>query len=266
MSSFHSSVLSASHAGRLAVRFFVIWAILALVLLIFGAKAIGALLPLLASTIDILQRDFVVTLQISHDSGEWMLRMQPLVVSRLELTTNWIIPPGAQLGWFSVHLDHILVPALLFLTVLGGWPVTGRREAGVRVMLGVPTLLVGLTIITSVHLIALVQMFLVNSGMKHGATFNEPWVVTGMIFLESGGRWLLPLVAAAGCVGIARSLSGFGADALGLAHSRSTVENAKSSYVAAVDEARWSMIGSDANPRRQNNGVFADEGDHGRST
>ena len=69
---------------------------LAALLLVFGAKGVGALLPLLTSAIDLSQRDFVVTLQLAHESGEWMLRMQPLVLRPLELAANWTIPPGAQ--------------------------------------------------------------------------------------------------------------------------------------------------------------------------
>jgi hypothetical protein len=195
-------------ALRLSLRVLLTWAGLAVVLLIGGRVLLTAMLPLFNVFIDLMQPDFVPSLEIARDADGWVVRLRPLIAKAIAVGPGTIIPPGTRLDWFSTSLDHTLVPILLFFTALLSWPTTSAREWGLRVLTGLPALLVVLLLSAPILLIGRVQMWLTELAVRNGAPFHEPAWVTFMIFMESGGRWLLPLVAAVACISAGRTLSG----------------------------------------------------------
>jgi len=97
---------------------------------------------------------------------------------------------------------------LLLVTGIATWPFAGRREALLRVLLAAVALPVVLALTTPVLLVGRVQMWLVELAVQHRAGFHEPSVVTFMIFMESGGRWLVPLVLAVASTALSYRLCG----------------------------------------------------------
>jgi hypothetical protein len=195
-------------ALRLSLRVLLTWAGLAVVLLFGGRVLLTAMLPLFNVFIDLMQPDFVPSLEIVPDADGWVVRLRPLIAKAIAVGPGTIIPPGARLDWFSTSVDHTLVPILLFLTALLSWPTTGTREWGLRVLTGLPALIVVLLLSAPILLIGRVQMWVTELAVRNGAAFHEPALVTFMIFMESGGRWLVPLVAAAACIALGQSLRG----------------------------------------------------------
>jgi len=225
-------------ALRLSLRVLLTWAGLAVVLLFGGRVLLTAMLPLFNVFIDLMQPDFVPSLEIVPDADGWVVRLRPLIAKAIAVGPGTIIPPGARLDWFSTSVDHTLVPILLFLTALLSWPTTGTREWGLRVLTGLPALIVVLLLSAPILLIGRVQMWVTELAVRNGAVFQEPALVTFMIFMESGGRWLLPLVAAIACISAGRTLSSVSPRPPTQARARS---NAKRSQVPVFPPApSWS--------------------------
>ena len=202
-STYHSRTLL-----RLSLRVLIVWMVLATALLAGGRVLLGMLLPLFSTFIDMMQPDFAPTLEMASDANGWSMRLRPLITKAIALGPHSFISPGTRLEWFSTSVNHTLVPILLFLTALLSWPITGVRECCARLLAGIPVLIVVLLLSAPILLIGRVQMWLAQLAMRNGAAFHEPASVTFMIFMESGGCWLVPLVAATVCISAGRKFSG----------------------------------------------------------
>jgi len=189
---------------RLSLRAIAICSVLGLALFLGGRLVVFAALPALTVFIDTVQSDFVADLSLAPARGGWMVQMRPLSVRAIPIAPGKVLQAGTRLEPFATTLAHTLVPPLLFLTAVLVWPATRPREWLVRLLAAVPTLAVLLLLGAPILLMGRLQMWLVEMGMHYGAAFREPAWVTFMIFMESGGNWLLPLCAAIACVGIGR--------------------------------------------------------------
>jgi hypothetical protein len=191
---------------RLSLRVLVVWVVLAVALLVGGRALLSALLPVFGAFIDLMQPDFVPSLEIAPDAQGWVLRLRPLVAKAIGVGPGVVIPAGTRLDWFSTSVDHTLVPILLFLTALLSWPATSTREWGLRLLAALPALIWVLLLSAPILLIGRVQMWVTGLAVRNGAAFQEPALVTFMIFMESGGRWLVPLGAAAACIALGQRI------------------------------------------------------------
>jgi hypothetical protein len=100
-------------------------------------------------------------------------------------------------------MAHALVPPTVLLAVLIAWPCPSLREALWRGTLGVATAVALLAGATGLHLAALLDVTLVGAGGEP-ASAALPMTVRTLLFLESGGRWLLPLACGVACLALAR--------------------------------------------------------------
>jgi len=201
----------------------VVWALLCVATIGFGRQALALALPLFDRMIAVLQGDFAASVEIAQDgtaqdgkvpdakpkdSKAWVLRMQPTLVRPAQLNAELAMPAGTRLRWFVTHVDHTLVPPLLFLMVLLGWPADSRAELRIRLLSALPMLLLILALTAPVQLVGQVQMVQAELAALAGEPRGEPPLVTLMVFMESGGRWLLPLVAGILCIALGRKLRG----------------------------------------------------------
>jgi hypothetical protein len=193
---------------HLSVRLVLVWSVLCALAIGLGRQALVPALPLFDRVIDMVQDDFVATVEIAQDQGTWVLRIQPLLVRPVTLSAELAMPPGTRLRWFVTHVDHTLVPPLLFLMALLTWPATRRRELAARLLLAVPVLLLILTLTAPILLVGQVEMVTADLAVLAGAPRREPPLVTLMVFMESGGGWLLPLAGGVLCIALGRRLQG----------------------------------------------------------
>lgn len=193
---------------RLSVRLVVVWALLCAATIGFGRPALSLALPLFDRVIAALQDDFVASVEMAQDGQAWVLRMQPTLVRAARLNAELAMPAGTRLRWFVTHVDHTLVPPLLFLMVLLAWPAERRSELLVRLTTAVPALVLILASTAPVQLVGQVQMVQAELSTLAGASPREPALVTLMVFMESGGRWLLPLTCGVLCIALGRWLGG----------------------------------------------------------
>ncbi|MGE3774487.1 MAG: hypothetical protein AB7I32_16305, partial [Gammaproteobacteria bacterium] len=84
-------------------------------------------------------------------------------------------------------------------------PARDRRD---RALLAVSILPLGLAILLATapfQLVGLIELALQDYASSHGVARADPFSLHWMLFLESGGRWVLPLVfAALGYAGVRR--------------------------------------------------------------
>lgn len=191
---------------RLSARVVVVWVVLSALVIGFGRQGLAGALPMLDRVVNLVQEDFVATVEIVQDAGEWVLRIQPVLVRPVRLNAELSLPPGTRLRRFVTHVDHTLVPPLLFLLVLFAWPASRWRELAVRLLLAVPVLVLVLALTAPILLVGQVQMVLTDLKVMAGDPFRQPALVRMMVFMESGGRWLLALAGGVVCIAAARWL------------------------------------------------------------
>jgi hypothetical protein len=192
----------------LSVRLVAVWTVLCALAIGFGRQALAPALPLFDRVIDVVQDDFAGTVEIAQSEGAWVLRVRPLLVRPVRLSAELAMPAGTRLRWFVTHVDHTLVPPLLFLMALLAWPAGRWRELAARLVVAVPVLLLVLGLTAPILLVGQVQMVVADLAVLAGGPRREPLLVTSMVFMESGGRWLLPLAGGILCIALGRRLQG----------------------------------------------------------
>lgn len=181
-----------------AARMLLAWAVLAVLTLAAGRELIGSLTHFLA----------LVTEGVSSDFGA-VLRWKTGQPRELELVATFVsldpalraigVQPTARFVT-STHLEHVLVPVVLVFTALSAWPVRRWLHRLVLLALGVPAALLSLALTTPFLLAGKVEIVLQQRAQSMGVERPEPFFLTWMLFTESGGRWLVPIVLACVCV------------------------------------------------------------------
>jgi len=192
---------------HLSLRLVAVWLVLSLLFVSTGTQVLRLLAPLLLWVVDIVQSDFVGTLDVVEVNGEWMIQLKPLTLHPIPLHGGWRLRGGVELGSIGTHVVHTLVPVVLLLTPLLAWPAIRLTEVFLRLALGLPALVATLALTAPILLVGHVQMSIVRAAVSAGAPFHEPFLITFVLFMEGGGRWLLPLALAIGCIALALRLT-----------------------------------------------------------
>lgn len=193
-------------ALRIGLRALLAWGIIGAGVFVAQRPIAAALLPFFHAVVGLLQQDFVASLRIAESGRQAIIEMTPFLLRPVALTDQLALRAYVSLAPVTVDVDHALVPPVLMLAGVAAWPLLGIREAAWRVLLALASLPIILALCTPVLLVGLQQMLFVEAAAQHGGAFHEPGAVTLMIFMESGGRWLLPLMIAVACVALSRRL------------------------------------------------------------
>jgi TRAP-type uncharacterized transport system fused permease subunit len=196
---------------RFTLRLLVVYLVVTLVVLLAGRRLLEIALPAMEVAVNVLQQDFSGSLAMVQRERDWVIEMQPMTVRFIPLGNEISVRQFRPLPRCFTHVDHTLVPIVLLLTALIAWPTRKRREAVVRVVLGGAAAAFLLFASAPLLLVGQAQLALVGLAKANGGSMSEPMLLTLMIFMETGGRWLLPIVLAVACIGIARS-STYGVD------------------------------------------------------
>jgi len=170
---------------------------------VFGRPLLAWTLPWQAQWIEWLQPGFVIVLSLDPGAGAAAITMKPVTLQPIALTGDYVIPAEARLPASSTNLDHSLLPIVILLTALLGWPTRRWREFAFRAALALPCLLLILACTAPLLLAAKLQMQMLQVIAALGASSPPTALVTTMLFMESGGRWLLPIVCATVCIALA---------------------------------------------------------------
>jgi len=176
-------------------RLILAWFFLSVSVLLQGDRLIRPVLPFASAVIEIIQSDYRATLKISN-SQPGLIQMQAI--------TRRVIPSiagsGAKLT-AGVHVSHALVPLVLFFCFLLAWPVEKYQERLTLLVMGIPLSFSLVALTLPFQLAGSLENMFQGYAQQYAVNREKPLLLTWMLFLEVGGRWLLPLVLAiASCV------------------------------------------------------------------
>lgn len=162
------------------------------------------LIPLFQIALDLMQPQISTAMAVVNVQGQWMIELRPMTLETIALFGDKVLAPFVRLDPIRTHVDHSLLPLLLLATMVCAWPAHGVRERIERLVWAVAAAL-ALTFATVPLYLAgrfdlEVARFIANNG---GGMHRRP-LVEAMVFMESGGRWLLPLLLAAVCILLGR--------------------------------------------------------------
>jgi len=205
MSSTDASFSSRS-AIRLCLRALVVWVCASAAMLPAQRALAEAVLPYFDFVSRLLQSGFVASLHIVEIKGQWMVEATPLLLQAVPLGDQAALRQFIELPPFLVEVNHALGPPVLLIAASTAWPSSGWRELVLRLLLDVAALPLLLALTTPLLMVGQVQMWILELAAQHGARLHEPAPVTAMIFMECGGRWLLPLGLAVVAVALSQRL------------------------------------------------------------
>ena len=183
---------------KLSLRGALAWFILSAIGFLFAHTITAALSRLMERVIDVLQSDFIAHLTIVGTRGGAKIVMSCTATRELVLPRGRIVPLLGSFNCAGADAIHALVPIVIFSVAVAAWPVGQWREM-LRRMVGYALLLpVVVAVTTPLLLMGLVESRLHPESFRADAQWTaliQPW-----IFMEMGGRWLLPLMAALLCI------------------------------------------------------------------
>jgi len=182
-------------------RLILAWLILSIFVLLQGERLIRPVLPFASAVVETIQSDYRATLKISND--------QPGLI-QMQATTRRVIPSiagrGAKLT-AGVHVSHALVPLVLLFSFLFSWPVEKHQERLILLILGIPLSFILIALTLPFQLAGSLENMFQGYAQQYDVNREKPLLLTWMLFLEVGGRWLLPIVLTV-CTGLAMQLMG----------------------------------------------------------
>ncbi|MEM8844039.1 MAG: hypothetical protein AAGB35_03260 [Pseudomonadota bacterium] len=181
------------------VRVVIVWALLSIIFLIIGRYFIIAFLPYLTFLLDIFAYNYTNALTITNDGFSSLIQTKITTTAIIYVNAIAVAPPGIELV-ASTNLVHSLVPVVILYTILLSWPNVAPKELVYLLIVSIPIMLLILGVSVASILTSHIQAAFFEEAMRISDRFiDPPFVVNWAIFLESGGRWLLPIIGAIIC-------------------------------------------------------------------
>lgn len=156
---------------------------------------IASLLPYFSWIIDVTCSEYTPMLSIIRYQGDSMIQMQAIVVEPIPISPLYSIPAGAQMK-AGTHVLHNLIPLLIAYALILSWPMSLVRERLIALCMMAPILIVIMGLSTPYLLAGHIEVLYQNLANQHGITREVPFLLHWMIFIETGGVWLLPIAGA----------------------------------------------------------------------
>lgn len=184
---------------KLAPRILFIWIIVSVFFLLTGELLIQALIPYFTWVLNQLSDQYVSTLQIATQDGSKMIQAITTITQEIYIENIPVSPPGVQFKVAS-NLVHALVPLVILYCILLSWPNIELRERLVLCLIGVPVSIIIITLVVPPLLGGHIEATLLTAAESMAQRkLPTPLIMQWVIFIESGGRWLFPILGAAFC-------------------------------------------------------------------
>lgn len=175
-----------------------IWLTLSLLALVTGPYLMDLLSLWIAVIANQVLDGFHTRIALVPGDGDAQIQMIAIALDRYRVVDDVWLPVGAEIR-AATNLSHALVPLVILVTVAIAWP--GRLELRVRRFLAALPMIALVSSLTTPFLLAgKVQMFLMDLAARNGSQRDGGLLVEWLIFTETGGRWLLPLLLAAAII------------------------------------------------------------------
>jgi hypothetical protein len=174
------------------------WALLSAAGALWGRYVVDPLIPVLTVVTTAINTAYLPILEYRGSPGGDKLTMTAHVSQPIYVHSSLTLNPGSTMA-DSVDGLHVLVPIVILFAALFAWPVDSWRERTVLVALGVPAAIVISAVTVPFLLSGELDAMLIDYAAGAGLVRRAGPTVYWMVFCESGGRWLIPLVAAIFC-------------------------------------------------------------------
>lgn len=185
---------------RLALRVLIAWTLVAIGTYLVARPLSQLMLPAVEVMIGLMQPDFFADLKIADVDGDPMIVMKGLVRTPIVLSPTRTLAAGTAFDGGSTHVVHAMVPIAILLTVLIAWPIRSAGEFRQRLWRGLLAALPVVALTTPALLVGRVYLLFEETSRSIGGQYGESMLINLFLFMESGGRWLLPLLLGVACV------------------------------------------------------------------
>ena len=193
-----------SDARGISTRILLSWVLLSAVGLWGGRYAIEALIPPWMLATETVGTSYIPVLRYKSDAEGGRVIMTAYVTRPIYVQEEIAIPRGTFID-ISIDALHALVPFIILFTALAAWPVASWRQRARLSAAGLAAALAVSVLTTPALLAGRFDLMLIDHAARAGVKYDPPGIVYWMIFCESGGLWLLPLLAAPLCALLAET-------------------------------------------------------------
>jgi len=183
----------------LLVRGIVAWAVFGALGYFLGPSLSKLLFPAYEMVAEAFLPNFAVTLSIRELNGTQHIHMDAIVTKPLVLTPKVTVPLGREVP-ASITVLHSMVPSVILLALLVAWPAQSLGRLFIRILIGLVSVVLVQLAINPAHLAGNLERGIQSAVGQLGGEPSVPFVLRWMLFMEGGGRWVLPLVAAVSCI------------------------------------------------------------------
>jgi hypothetical protein len=187
---------------RVSLRAVLAWSLLSVTGYVFVRPIITAFIPMMEFMIDTMQSDFWAHLSLIDVRGNLQILMSCTAIQPFFYPNGRFVARYSNVDCAYTDAVHALVPIIIFVVAVVGWPAGTRvewRRRAIAALLLMPCVVALTTPIT--------LMGLANMGRDPDAFNGTQGQLTALMqpfaVMEMGGRWLVPLVAAVVCIRVA---------------------------------------------------------------
>lgn len=177
-----------------SLRLLLSWFAVVALFFYFDQAIVNLFLPMVKVIIEALRPNFDVALNIiSHEKGA-LIQATFLSTGPIQVAQTQLMPAGIKItaGTFVLHS---IVPLIILATGVLVYPVKSFLQRITIILLSCPFFVFLFAITTPYLLLAHVEMTFSSTAQQYGQPPNDTIVIPWTLFLEGGGRWLLPIVA-----------------------------------------------------------------------
>lgn len=183
----------------LSTRVIITWLVLSLLILFIGEYIISLLIPFIAYVTNLLSSNFDCVVSIVNTQESTIIQCAATLSKDIYIESIPTAPAGYKLTSHT-NLIHALVPIVILYTALLSWPQVSIKEKLLLCMLGIIGVLVITVTVVPTLLIGNVEAQLISAAERQaGSSFAKPLVMKLVVFFETGGRWLYPIIFALLC-------------------------------------------------------------------
>ena len=175
-------------------RLAVAWLLLTLGVLAFGAKIVSWSSLFVEPAVEALHPGFAAIMTGTNGQlGE--VGMTLVALKPIKLAGQYLIGDGARMEE-AIPASQDLLPGVLLLSLIAGWPYRDWREVLRRVVLGVAAGSCIFLLTVTMHFAAQFEVILQGYASNIHQAREVPTFMPQYIFIILGGEWLLALLAA----------------------------------------------------------------------
>lgn len=186
-----------------SAKLFFYWLTISILLFFYGKPVLSSLLPLLSTTFNNIADSYQGMLTIGESdlkTKHLAVQVNVTLVKDVYIQGIPVAPAGYRLA-SATDFIHNLVPVVIFYTLILSFPMKLVWSRFMAIALSVPLMLIVLVATIPTLLAGHIEAQLFQAAQNVAKKeLNEPFIMDWVVFIETGGRWLIPLVLALICV------------------------------------------------------------------